>query len=125
DATVRQLAVPAWLAANVKGNFSVTPLQYIAVDPDALHLFYTPKQYFNWSHYTNPKLTKMIVQGQQMPAGPARLRIYQKAQRFVMQEALEMPIHVNQDLLVMAKELTGVTWSGGGFEYFYLANLKG
>ncbi len=125
DAKLRQLAVPAWLAANIKGSFSLTPLQYIAVDPDALHLWYLPKQFFNWSHYTNPALSKLILQGQKQPAGPARIATYKKIQRFVMEQALQMPIHVNQDLLVMSKKLSGVTWSGGGFETFYLATLAG
>ena len=65
DASVQQMATPAWLAANIKGDMSLTPLQYIGVDPDALRLWFTPDQYFNWSHFTDPALTKLIADGQQ------------------------------------------------------------
>ena len=41
-----------------------------------------------------------------------------------MQEAVDLPLHLNDDLLVYSKNLTGVTYSGGGFEYFYKASLS-
>jgi extracellular solute-binding protein (family 5) len=66
DAQVTQLATPAWFSANIQGNMSLTPLQYIAVDPDALHLWFLPGQYFNWSHFTDPTLTAL--------PGPAGVR---------------------------------------------------
>ncbi len=124
DATIRQEAVPAWLASNIKGSMSLTPLQYVAVDPDALHLWYLPGQYYNWSHYSNPTLTKLIQQGQVEQDRAKRAQIYQKAQKFIMDQALSMPIHENQDLVLTSKKLTGMTWSGGGFEYFYTASLS-
>jgi peptide/nickel transport system substrate-binding protein len=124
DASVTQLAVPAWLASNIKGTMNLAPLQYIAVDPDALHLWYLPKQYYNWSHYTNPTLTNLINQGQVEQNQAKRLKIYSQAQKMIMDQALEMPIHQNIDLLVMSSKLHGVTYSGGGFEYFYPASLQ-
>ena len=123
DASVQQMAGPAWLAANIKGDMSLTPLQYIAVDPDALHLWFMPDQYFNWSHYTNPTLTSLIAQGQQEADPDKRLAIYAQAQKILMDEAVEMPIHQNIDLVMTTRKLTGLTWSGGGFEYFGAASL--
>jgi peptide/nickel transport system substrate-binding protein len=118
DASVVQMAGPAWLAANIKGDMSLTPLQYIGVDPDALHLWFLPDQYFNWSHFTNPDLTKLLLQGQTETDPAKRPAIYAQAQKIIMDEAAEMPIHQNIDLVMTTKQLTGVTWSGGGFEYF-------
>ena len=123
DAKVQQLAVPAWLAANVKGNMSLTPLQYIAVDPDALHLWFLPGQYFNWSHYTDPKLTALITDAQQESDTAKRLDLYAQAQKIIMDEAVLMPIHENVDLVMTSKQLTGLTYSGGGFEYFGAASM--
>jgi peptide/nickel transport system substrate-binding protein len=40
-----------------------------------------------------------------------------------MDEAVIMPIRENVDLLMTTKKLTGVTWSGGGFEYFGAATM--
>jgi peptide/nickel transport system substrate-binding protein len=122
DAQVTQLATPAWLSANISGNMSLTPLQYIAVDPDALHLWFLPGQYFNWSHFTDPTLTALINQGQQEPDPSKRMAIYAQAQKIIMDQAVLMPIHENVDLVMTSKKLTGLTYSGGGFEYFGAAS---
>lgn len=124
DAKVEQQAVPAWLASNIKGNMSLTPLQYIAVDPDALHLWFLPGQYFNWSHYTNPTLTSLINQGQKETDATKRLSIYSQAQKIIMDQAVLMPIHENVDLVMTSKKLTGLTYSGGGFEYLGAASMS-
>jgi peptide/nickel transport system substrate-binding protein len=124
DASVEPLATPAWLAANIKGDMSLTPLQYIAVDPDALHFWFLPDQYFNWSHFTNPELTKLLIQGQQEFDSAKRAAIYNQAQKIIMDNAAEMPIHQNIDLVMSDKTLTGLTWSGGGFEYFGAAAVS-
>jgi peptide/nickel transport system substrate-binding protein len=101
---------------------SLTPLQYIAVDPDALHLWFLPGQYFNWSHYTNPQLTALITQGQQQTDTAKRLAIYSQIQKIIMDQAVLMPIHQNVDLVMTSKKLTGLLYSGGGFEYFGAAS---
>ena len=124
DAQVQRLASPAWLAANIKGDMSMTPLQYIGVDPDALHLWFEPGQYFNWSHYTDPALTGLLTQGEAERDPAKRTALYQQAQDIIMGQALEMPIHANVDLVMTAAKLTGVTWSGGGFEYLGAASMQ-
>ena len=118
DASVQLMATPAWLNANVKGEMSLTPLQYIGVDPDALRLWFTPDQYFNWSHFTDPALTKLIADGQQELDAGKRAEIYAQAQKIIMDQAIELPIRQNIDLVMTKKSLTGLTYSGGGFEYF-------
>ena len=123
DASVEQMATPAWLAANINGQFSITPLQYIGVDPDALRLWFTPDQYFNWSHFTDPTLTKLLADGQQELDQAKRLPIYAQAQKIIMDQAIEMPIRQNIDLVMTSKKLTGLTYSGGGFEYFGAASM--
>ena len=117
------MATPAWLAANIKGDMSLTPLQYIGVDPDALRLWFTPDQYFNWSHFTDPTLTKLIADGQQELDPAKRLAIYAQAQKIIMDQAIELPIRQNIDLVMTSKKLTGLTYSGGGFEYFGAASM--
>jgi peptide/nickel transport system substrate-binding protein len=123
DAQVRQLAVPAWLAANVAGDMSLSPLQYIGVDPDALHFWVLEGEYFNWSHWSDPALTELILQGQRELDPAKRTEIYHQAQQIIMDNAVIMPIRENIDLLTLSKNLVGVTYSGGGFEYFGAASL--
>jgi peptide/nickel transport system substrate-binding protein len=124
NATVSQLATPAWLAANIAGNMSLTPLQYIAVDPDALHLWFLPGQYFNWSHFTDPTLTNLINSAQQEPDPAKRVAAYQQAQQIIMNQAIDLPLHENVDLVMTSKQLTGLQYSGGGFEYFGAASMS-
>ncbi len=124
DASVEQLATPAWLAANIKGESSMAPCQYIAVDPDALRLWFTPDQYFNWSHFTDPALTKLILDGQQELDPAKRASIYADAQKIIMDQAIELPMRQNIDLVMTNKKLTGLTYSGGGFEYFGAASMS-
>ena len=40
-----------------------------------------------------------------------------------MDQAVIMPIRQNIDLVMTSKKLTGVTYSGGGFEYLLPASL--
>lgn len=123
EVNVQQLASPAWLAANINGDMSLTPLQYIGVDADALSNWFTAGQYFNWSHYSNPKLDALFKQGREETDAAKRLPIYQEVQKILMEEAVMLPIRQNIDLVMTSKKLTGVTYSGGGFEYLGAASL--
>lgn len=127
DATVTTLGTTAWLAsaaaAGSAGSTSLTPSQYVGVDPDALSVWFLPKQYLNWSHYTNPELTKLLLQGRTVQSASQRVAIYKQIQTIVMQQALIEPMHLNEDLTMMSSKLKGVTYSGGGFELFYLAHF--
>lgn len=123
DATVQQLATPAWLAANIKGQINMTTLQFVDDDPDALHFWFLPGQYFNWSHYTNPRLTELLTEGEQVTDPGKRIAIYKAAQKIIMEQAIEMPVHQNIDLVMTSKKLTGLTWEGGGYEYFGAAAM--
>jgi peptide/nickel transport system substrate-binding protein len=123
DVSVQQLAVPAWLAANVAGEMSMAPLQYVGVDPDALQFWFLPDQYFNWSKFTDPKLTELIRTGQTETNRDKRAAIYQQAQRFIMEQAVMMPLRQNIDLVMTTKKMSGLTYSGGGFHYLLGASL--
>ena len=123
DASVQLLATPAWLQTMIKGEATMGPSQFIAVDPDALRLWYTGGQYFNWSHYDNPKLDALITQGQEEGDPAKRAAIYAEAQKIIMDEAITLPLRQNLDLVMTSKNLTGLTWSGGGNEYFGAAAM--
>ncbi len=123
-ASMEPMAAPAWLAANVAGTITMTPGQYIGVDPDALHYWFLPDQYFNWSHWSDPKLTKLLMAGRSEQDPEKRAQIYHDAQKIIMEQALELPIRQNIDLTMVDKSVKGVTWSGGGFQYFGAASIQ-
>jgi peptide/nickel transport system substrate-binding protein len=124
---VETMATTAWLAsaaaAGNKGGTSLTPSQYVAVDPSALSTWFLPGEYLNWSHYTNPQLTSLLNQAAATQSQAGRAKLYDQAQTIIMQQALMMPLHENEDLTLASASLQGVSYSGGGFEFFYLAHL--
>jgi peptide/nickel transport system substrate-binding protein len=124
---VETMATTAWLAsaaaAGNSGGTSLTPSQYVAVDPSALSVWFLPGEYLNWSHYTNPQLTSLLNQAGETQSEAERVKLYDQAQTIIMQQALMMPLHENEDLTLASTSLQGVSYSGGGFEFFYLAHL--
>jgi peptide/nickel transport system substrate-binding protein len=97
----------------------------VAVDPDALSVWFLPGEYLNWSHYANPQLTSLLNQAGVTQSSSERATLYDQAQNIIMQQALMMPLHENEDLTLASASLQGVSYSGGGFESFYLAHLAG
>ena len=87
-----------------------------------MHLWFLPGQYFNWSHFTDPTLTNLINRGQQESDPNKRMAIYAQAQKIIMDQSVLMPVHENVDLVMTSKKLTGLMYSGGGFEYFGAAS---
>lgn len=123
-ANLESVAVSAWLAMALKGAETIAPSQWVDTDPDCLRLWYTPGQYFNWSRVTFPALTNALNSALGVSDPKKRAQLYWKAQQIIMDEALEMPIHQNADLVVMSSKLTGVQAFAGGNEYFYTASLS-
>jgi peptide/nickel transport system substrate-binding protein len=73
----------------------------------------------------NPELTALLMQGRAQQSVADRTATYKKAQQLLMQQAVMLPLHENSDLVVMSSKLKGVSYAGGGFEYFYPASLEG
>ena len=47
-----------------------------------------------------------------------------QAQKIIMDQAIELPIRQNVDLIMTSKKLTGLSYSGGGFAYFGAAAME-
>jgi len=123
-ASVVPLGSSAWVDGNVKGDFNITPLTYVAVDPDALSFWFLPGSFYNWSHYTNDALTDLLTQGRIQTDEAKRKDIYVKAQKLILDASVLYPIYENQDLLAASKKVTGLSYSGGGFESFYKVSVS-
>ena len=123
-ASVVPLGASAWTDANVKGDFNMTPLTYVAADPDALSFWFSPNSFFNWSHYSSGSLTSLLTQGRTETDEAKRQAIYVKAQQLILDASVLYPIYENQDLLAASKKVTGLSYSGGGFESFYKVSVS-
>ncbi|PDT63945.1 hypothetical protein CO683_41445 [Bradyrhizobium ottawaense] len=123
DVQIEPLAVSAWFAGSINGDFSLTPLQLAGFDPSALNRFFLPNENFTWSKFSDPTLIDLLLQGQREMDENKRVDIYRKAQQIITDNAVLMPIHQNNDLVVVSNKLKGVIYSGGGYEYLGAASL--
>jgi peptide/nickel transport system substrate-binding protein len=123
DARLEPMSSPAWTAANIAGEMQMTALQYIAVDPDALRFWFAPDQFFNWSHWSDPAFTALLDKAVATQDPAVRAGIYKAAQKMLLDNAVIYPLRQNLDLTMAAKNVTGITWSGGGFQYFGAARI--
>jgi ABC-type transport system substrate-binding protein len=116
------IAGTAWEASNTNGTFNMTgPLQFSDTDPDLLYFMLTPGQYFNWSRYNNPTVTKLVTEAREVPDGPARLKLYYQAEKLAVQDAWNLPIRQNIWLDMTSSKLKGVRVEFGGLPNYYTA----
>jgi ABC-type transport system substrate-binding protein len=67
-------------------------------------------------------LTSLLAAGQRTSSSSARVSDYVGAQKIIMNEAYEIPFHVNDDLLSFASNISGIEYEGGGTDFFYQAH---
>jgi peptide/nickel transport system substrate-binding protein len=125
DAKVVALAEPAWYAAIMRGSSdNMTATYFMGTDPDILRSLFTPGAFGNWSLYSNPTVTQELNQASQTPVMADRLKIYNKVQQTIMNEAVMMPIYNEGDLYATTKNLTGLTFDMSGYPVYLSAKLK-
>jgi peptide/nickel transport system substrate-binding protein len=112
--TIQEYADDAWHAANVQGVENITPLEFSSLDPDLLRIEFTPGQYFNWSKYNNPQLTRIVTQAESETDPAKRLQEYAQAQQILMNDAAMIPEHENDDLLILNPKVKGIVVLPGG-----------
>jgi peptide/nickel transport system substrate-binding protein len=122
-ATIRQYNDNAWHAANVKGVENITPLEFSSTDPDLLRIEFTPGQYFNWSKYNNPEVTKILDEAEVNPNPTSRLQEYYQAETILMDQAVMLPEHENDDLMLLKSNVKGIIDYFGGEPDYYQATL--
>lgn len=124
-ATIVTDPVTPWISLLAAGNYNLTVLEYAAPDPSMLSQFFVPGDYYDtWTKVNVPTLTHVLNAAQAEPVASTRDRLYAQAQEIIMNDALEIPFHVNQDLLTMSSKVTGVSYEGGGDDFFYGAQVK-
>jgi peptide/nickel transport system substrate-binding protein len=121
---IQALAATGWDASNTNGTFNVTgPLQFSNLDPDLLRQMLTPGQFFDWSRFNNPTVTKLVTQATQVQDIAKRVQLYWQAQKTIMDQAIMVPIRFNEDLELMSSRVHGVLVTKGGYTDYYTAYL--
>jgi peptide/nickel transport system substrate-binding protein len=117
--TIKEYGGTEWLSNTVKGVENITPLWLSNTNPDLLRLLFTPGEYFNWSMYNNPTVTKILDEAEVNTNPTSRLQQYDKAQTLLMQQAVMLPERVNEDLILLKSTVKGVIDYFGGNPYYY------
>jgi peptide/nickel transport system substrate-binding protein len=122
-ASIASNAVTAWVNFNAQGLMNTEVLEFANPDPAQMLQWYVPGQYYdNWTKVNDPALTKALEAGQSTTSDSARVSDYLAAQKIIMNEAYEIPFHVNEDLLTYASSISGIEYEGGGDTFFYQAH---
>lgn len=120
---LEEMAEPAWNANWTRGDENMTSTWFTGVDPDILRETWTPSQPFDWNKYSNPNVTRLLDAAATITNPARRAKMYRQAETIIMSQAATMPLHENDDLIVMSSRLTGVKFSGG-IMVLYTASLK-
>jgi peptide/nickel transport system substrate-binding protein len=122
-ASIASNAVTAWVNFNAAGDMNSTVLEFANPDPAQMLQWYGPGQYYDkWTKVNDPALTKALEAGQSTTSNSARVSDYLAAQKIIMNQAYEIPFHVNEDLLTYASSVSGIEYEGGGDAFFYQAH---
>ncbi len=109
-----------------RGDQNLANIFWWGTDPSSLYSLYHSSAIasgFNWGHYTNTEVDKLLEQGQQVSDLKARVPLYQKAQTLIMDDAPAIPIWGKRVMIGAKKGVQGVLWSQNVYPMFYNATL--
>jgi len=122
-ATVEQVGAAAWTADCVKGVENMTPLWLTNTDPELLQLLFSPGQFFNFSKFNDPTVTKLLNQAETDTNPAGRLKVYDKIQTILMDQAVMLPERLNEDLILLSSKVKGVIVGFGGNPFYYTTTV--
>lgn len=113
------------LSALQNGDYDITGLSLVAVDPNVQYQMYAPrfipkpgKTGFNLSHTDDQKITGLVLKGQQEQDPDARAQIYAQVQQAVVGDARSVGIYVPTYTLLL-NGLHGIRFDAEGHPIFY------
>ncbi len=93
-----------------EGNYNLVAHGSLGIDPHLLTDYYTSSGLLNWTGYTDDSLDEVLLRASQDNDPIVRASAYVQAQRFIMQEALVLP-------LVEVVHLNAARTTVGGLSY--------
>ena len=103
------------------GGHNLTDFFYYAVDPFFMRALYACDQVgvgFNWMHYCNADLDKLVTDGNAVSDVAKRQEIYNQAATIVMNDAIVIPIYQQRAVFAAKNEIKGMNFSVNGYPYF-------
>jgi len=107
---------------NGNGGHNLTDFFYYAPDPFFMRALFACDQVgkgFNWMHYCNPDVDKMVTEGNATSDSAKRQEIYAAAAKKVMEDATFIPIYEQAAVFPAKKNVTGLMFTTTGGPLFY------
>lgn len=127
DLELRTESEPTVFNTYNRGDQNLANIFWWGTDPQSLYsLFHSSnvEKGFNWSHYKNPELDKLLEQGQQVTKMEERIPYYQKAQIMIMDDAATIPIWGKRVTIGAKKSVQGMNWSQNVYPIFYNTTVQ-
>jgi peptide/nickel transport system substrate-binding protein len=126
DLELRTESEPTVFNTYNRGDQNLANIFWWGTDPSSLYSLYHSSNIasgFNWAHYTNSEVDKLLEQGQQLSDLKARVPLYQQAQALIMDDAAAVPIWGKRVMIGAKKNVQGMLWSQNVYPVFYNATL--
>jgi len=116
----------------MNNQYEVGAIRWVAVDPSVLGIpFYSrnipaPGKFkFNWSRFSSPELDRLILQADTTIDPARRTEILARLQKFVLDRALIMPIHISVQPIGYRRSVQGLKFAQGFWQVlFYEASVS-
>ena len=104
----------------------VLVVRWVAVDPSVLGILFfshnipAPGKFkFNWAHFGSPELDRMLRQAEGAVDPTRRSQILASIQKFVLDRALVLPIHVSAQPIAYSKAIHGLKFAQGYWQVLF------
>jgi peptide/nickel transport system substrate-binding protein len=109
-----------------RGDQNLAEIFWWGADPESLYSLYHSSNIehgFNWCHYTNPDVDKLLEQGYIENDNEKRMDLYKQAQVLIMEDAPLIPMFGKRSSLAGKKSISNLNWTLNVYPLYYNATL--
>lgn len=117
---------PTVFATYNRGDQNLAEIFWWGADPESLYSLYHSSNIatgFNWCHYTNPDVDKLLEQGYIENDNEKRMDLYKQAQVLIMEDAPCIPMFGKRSSLAGKKSIANLNWTLNVYPLYYNAIL--
>lgn len=111
-----------------RGDQNLANIFWWGADPESLYSLYHSSQIekgFNWAHYTNPEVDRLLELGYEESDQEKRMELYRQAQVLIMEDAPLIPAWGKKSLMAGQKSITGWHYTLNIYPLHYNTTLGG
>jgi peptide/nickel transport system substrate-binding protein len=124
--TLTSEAEPTVFNTYNRGDQNLAEIFWWGADPESLYSLYHSSQIehgFNWCHYTNTDVDKLLEQGYIENDNEKRMDLYKQAQVLIVEDAPLIPMFGKRSSLAGKKDIANINWTLNVYPLYYNATL--